>query len=723
MSGPHSIRILAAALAFGGAAQLTAPLLAQSSPPTVDATLRNRFGFVGPTVKKVGDGLDLLRCADLDGDGKDEIIVDHSARGRLTILGLGDRDAIEEEFVDTDGTIYGLQVADVDGDGTLDFLMFNRQGRLVTRLRGEGAGARPEIEMGPRAGGDVLRVGDVDGDGAADAVVLLREGVRVVRKLRGTPELSPTIPLDYEGYNAFHLTDVDGDGKLDLVVLTTRSGMPLHVAFGTGDFSDGAPGFGAWTLFPSPWMRFVFPGVEVDGKPTLLAIQDRRSRLVEYAIRTGDAESRTAVELTSLHAVRRGAFPFAHGDLDADGDLDLVLAHPDRAELVYMLEQDGAFVVQRAPSLAGISSLALGDHDQDGKVDLILASSEEETIAWKSGAQPLEAFPTRLPTPEAPLAVTVSKATGAVYFVAKDKRRQGKLFRVDHGAEEAVAMGDLGRFSGDPARIVLADVGAGAGEELIYVVPGEGLQVAQLEGDTAKLLESGASAGFTKKIEDGAFSTVRGADDAAAIMIVRERFARVFRMDAAGEVAVDRQLNAPTDGGELALGALFADGRRIYVDRKANKLYVDRDGTAPVSVDLPPFGVTHLLEHHGAALLIGRSGVVRVPFGASRSLHELRNHEPPTDDTNYWTGITADFDGDGGADIALVDEDINGVQLLVSVADELARALGFPVFEIPDKRDEVFEPRWIRSGDWDGDGRDDLVLICHDRVLIYRQEK
>jgi len=63
----------------------------------------------------------------------------------------------------------------------------------------------------------------------------------------------------------------------------------------------------------------------------------------------------------------RGARPFAHGDIDGDGDLDLVIADPDKARVLYMLEDEGRFVVESAPSLAGITSLALGDIDGDGK--------------------------------------------------------------------------------------------------------------------------------------------------------------------------------------------------------------------------------------------------------------------------------------------------------------------------------------------------------------------
>ena len=491
--------------------------------------------------------------------------------------------------------------------------------------------------------------------------------------------------------------------------------MPLHVKFGNGNGE-----FGPWMMFRTPSMQRAWVGPGTDGKPSLTVVQDRRSRIVDYRLQRGAVEESVAPQLTSLHAIKRGAFPFVQGDIDADGDQDLVLAHPERAELVVMLEEGGHFNTQTVPSLSGISSIALGDHDADGKVDIVLASSEEETVAWKSGAKPLDAFPARLPCEGKPVAATV-ESDGNILFIVKDKKRVGTLYRLAHGADEPTELGSLGKFGGDPQRLMLADVDETPGDDLVFVVPSDGVRVVKLVDGKAELTDSGTSAGFSKKIEDGALSLVAG--ERESMMIVRTRFARRFRLDAEGEVAVDQQLNGPSDATELALGAVFRDGSHVFVDRKANKLYVMRGDAAPKSFDLPPFGVTHMFEHHGAAMLIGRAGVVRIPFDQTWRLDSLREHEPPTEDTNYWNGVSADFDGDGSDDIALLDEDINGVQVLVAGSSELRRSLGFPVFEIPEKVDQVYEPRAIASGDWDGDQREDLVLISHDRVLIYRQEK
>ena len=55
---------------------------------------------------------------------------------------------------------------------------------------------------------------------------------------------------------------------------------------------------------------------------------------------------------------------------------------------------------------------------------------------------------------------------------------------------------------------------------------------------------------------------------------------------------------------------------------------------------------------------------------------------------------------------------------------ELVPAITFKIFERKTFRNagDLIEPRDMAIGDVDGDGRADMVLIVHDRVLVYRQD-
>jgi hypothetical protein len=94
--------------------------------------------------------------------------------------------------------------------------------------------------------------------------------------------------------------------------------------------------------------------------------------------------------------------------------------------------------------------------------------------------------------------------------------------------------------------------------------------------------------------------------------------------------------------------------------------------------------------------------------------------------------MVEDVDGDGVADALLCDDRRHQLTLLTRQPDGSFKALlSWPVFENKaypyggpggDGRSES-EPRAVAGLDFDGDGRRDLALLCHDRLLIYLARK
>lgn len=691
-------------------AALATTAAAQNTPPPIPLALRARFGFTGPLIHKVGNGLGYLQTADLDGDGNQEVIVLDAPRARIVVLDVV-AGAVQERAIGTGGQIAGMRYVDVRGDGRSLPVLVDSRGRLAVRDEHGGMLGDP-IDLGLGSRGVQLLAGDIDGDGREDVAAIGRGRLRLATGLLQGTKLSAMEPLEEKAWNT-NLIDLTGDGALDLVCITAGDRMNLRLRPGHGDGS-----FDNWNIMTVDGLGAIFPTRLANGTNALAAIagSTRRVELLQY----GEHDEQAPLQWWAFgddNGTRTP--PFTAGDIDADGDLDLVVFPRGKAEMLVYRWSGETFQRRSVPSLTGVESVAIGDVDGDGKQDLVLASPEEEALAWCSGANQLDHFPQQLPCNDKPAAVATDPR-GGVLVITLDRRRNAHLLHTTPGGE-ARKLRELGRLSGPPSRLLVADVGDRAGIEVSFVVPSEGLRTLTLGGD-ADSDDGKASAGFTEKLDDGAL-TISSHDGKPALLAVRDQFVRRFRFDDDGLVRVLEQANGPDGTDKLSLACELPGGGWLFFDDESDKLLRVR-GDAPVrSADVPDLAFTHMLPMGDAALLVGARGILRVPFGVGPSLQTVATHERPTLRTYYWFGASGDFDGDGVDDLAVIDRFLPGASILANGPDGLRRALSIPVFETPPSESPDSQPSAVATGDVDGDGRCDMVLIAHDRILIYLQDK
>ena len=88
--------------------------------------------------------------------------------------------------------------------------------------------------------------------------------------------------------------------------------------------------------------------------------------------------------------------------------------------------------------------------------------------------------------------------------------------------------------------------------------------------------------------------------------------------------------------------------------------------------------------------------------------------------------VAGDLNGDGFLDVTALDAGDQMAEILsFSQAGKLRYGTAFKVFEtkiFSGGEPKEFEPESGVVTDLTGDGKDDLVLLCHDRVLIYPQQ-
>ena len=307
-----------------------------------------------------------------------------------------------------------VAVGDVDGDGDLDLLAANYNGGNVSiRLNGGDAtgsntgtfsnGSDVLVANGPLA----LALGDVDGDGDLDVLAASYNNVVTVRLNGGNNSGSNTGQFSGGSYVpvgdnpvALAVGDVDGDGDLDLVtanVLGPGNTASVRLNGGdnsgsnTGSFSGGSTVIVGNTPIGNTPYGIALGDVDGDGDLDLLTANSF-SASVSIRLNGGDATGSNTGTFSNGSDPQVGRLPVAIvlGDVDGDGDLDFAVANADIPGSVTVGlnggnatgSATGLFSTTTTVSVGWVpQSLALADMDGDGDLDLLAANKAGQTLS------------------------------------------------------------------------------------------------------------------------------------------------------------------------------------------------------------------------------------------------------------------------------------------------------------------------------------------------------
>lgn len=276
-----------------------------------------------------------------------------------------------------------VDLADFDDDGDLDIYFTLTDGPDQVFIQEPSTSfARDFTTNTVDAAGIYSDVGDVGNDGNLDVVTvsLSGTGAYLLKNSGRTPlnawhqRVSPINPDVYSIDVA--LADLNGDDFVDMFVANTRE-TPNWVFFGSrSGFYDSNQSLGRGS---SKSIEFA----DMDGDGDLDAVVAN--------VEGNNSEARNVVWLNDgngffdRHAeFGPGGEHIAAGDVDSDGDIDLVGAQSG-PNIIWLNDGDANFVAVGELGDEVTSHIALGDLDNDGDLDIVAANwGGDGNTVWKN---------------------------------------------------------------------------------------------------------------------------------------------------------------------------------------------------------------------------------------------------------------------------------------------------------------------------------------------------
>ena len=281
---------------------------------------------------------------DLNGDGLPEIVSANGGENSVTI----DRNAsfsgnisfyVTPIYLAGGGGPHSVAIGDLDGDGRPDIAAANTTANTIsvykntTTITGGAISCSPKTDFAAGTEPNFIAIGDLDGDGKPDIAVtnFLSGTVSIFRNLSTPGNISFAAKTDFASGNAqsnqprcVSIADLDGDGKPDLAIANYNSG---HVA--TILRNTGIPGTISFDIPQDFGIDNGSYGITVgdingDGKPDLAVASQIKNRLSLF-MNTGVPGTLSFDKETSLSTSGFNPSFIALGDLDGDKRPDMAV--------------------------------------------------------------------------------------------------------------------------------------------------------------------------------------------------------------------------------------------------------------------------------------------------------------------------------------------------------------------------------------------------------------
>lgn len=747
--------------------------------------LGDHYGFESLEIYKLNDRSASLLSADLNGDGLQDVLVGDNSQSRLDLLqqlrdpseaevdplrtddvnALGSDWRFQHVKIPVDRQVSAMAVGDLNHDGRTDIVYFGVPDRLTVRYQSEDgkwtdqdAVRLPDV---PPAAWSIA-VGDLNGDQRDDIAVLGKshtyllyqsesEGLQTPQRLFNTSDK----------LSILQIADLDGDGRDDLCYRSDADKTRSLCA----RFQDRAGRLGPeYALELRTPRGMALYDLDRAAGAEVLSIDAVTGRVMVSRLSRPEDNAGEVAQRLVLYGFGGDQSSqerdLATGDLDGDGRNDVVLTDPTAAQLIVYRQQpdEGLDLGTGYPSFAEAVSVRVADLDGDEASEVIVLSSKEKTIGISRLDGGRLTFPEVLPLDYEddsfePLVLEVADLNGddvleIVYLAETREGRSSRyalhaLTRDEQQQWTALPLGDESsvelEFRGTPSRLNRINANGDDRPDFLVFQSGD-RQPVLLVTDEAGVPRPVTTQGGIQ-LGDVGPGAVFQPPGGRGVLVAQESFARTLILEDQRWRVVD-QYNADESTARIdGVCAIDLDGEEgheiVLIDTGVQKLRIlsrDENLFRPwkeVEIGDFPYQSCRVADlnndQRADLLLLGKGSFAVLYAGRSDArLTEVASYQTQEQNVFYSDLVAGDLNNDERPDIAVIDVRNQSIDLLAYSPEKgLLPALRFQVFEAKSFRGRGktgTEPREAIIADVTNDALSDLLLLTHDRVLLYPQD-